>query len=319
MKNILIALLSWSSCTLAAVDLQFLNSPKYGTNLNNGIQLESPSKPTLANSNFRYRLTLDWLEPFLQSRIDTLKASDTYLRSLSHVEISPYFAAFGTGLGIKALPFTELSIHYSHLSYLGSGVRLSKTDVTSQWNSQAIGERAYNSDGYEFIQTVHLKYRFFYYTSRFHSEILVDHQLIDIKSTHQEYFYDYSRGMPIFAKDDIFELQASLAYKLTPNWQPFIQDRFTLNNFEGDFSQLINQSDHSGKPTLYRNDLILGSNYYPCGETQDTRFNLWIKFSETSRGDYFDWDENIALGLGTQINFHFSEYKNPPLKNQGYR
>lgn len=302
--------------SFASADLYFMTRPKFGTNINHRFQIQSPSNLSSANSQMNYRGTLNWMEPLFSSRPDTIKSSDTYLHSISHFEISPFYTQFATGIGIQPIPFFEFSIHYSHLSFLGSTAHLNKDKLNQQWDPEWIDNNNYDNRGYEFIQTIHLNYKLSFYNPKISTELVVDHQLLDVKSPHREYFFDYSRSMPVYSRDDIFRLQGSFAYKFDSTIEGFVQNFFTLNNFDGDLPQIFSHESQNDKPALYRNDFIFGGNYY---QNEDCIYNLWLGIYDQSKGPRFALKNNIALGIGLQYLFHYSEYRNPKGESKQFK
>lgn len=319
MKNLII-LLFLPTTIFASVDFSFIQQDNYGTDTDHELQLQSPLSPSLANSFAHYKFTLDWIEPFLGNNNQQINAADTYLRSLNFFAISPYYAQFSSGIGISPVPFFEFSVHYSHFSYLGSTAHMQKNQLDKQWTPEWLNNHSNSMNGYEFIQRVHLRYALHYFTDVFSIESVIDHQLIDIKSDHREYFYDYANRLPLFGRDDIFKLRHSLSYKLYDELEPFVQSLFTLNNFKGKFNRILDHESKEGKPVLYRHDLYLGVNHYPSLSSQKRfRCSSWLEISDTSKGKRFSITHNIAIGAGFFYSFNFSEYKDPNGSNHNYQ
>lgn len=313
MKLLYIYIFIGLSSIWAYTNLDFVRNHNFGTNLTQEFQVQSPNQLGQGIIKARYQLALDWIEPVFEPNSDLLSSSSTYLRSKSSIETTPYYAQVKTGLGIQPIPLIELSIHYSNLLFYGSSVSLPLDN--KYWDESTIRARDFTNSGYDVIQTLHIVYRLHYDNQYFKSVVSIDHQLIDIKIKDRIYLYDYSREIPIYPRDDLFELSSSVAWIQSPLLNIFLQNKFLLTKFEGDFSKLFNPRQTDGKPILYRNDTQLGFSYCNSKDIKKKNHSIyWLGYSEQSGGPDLNFIQKLNIGFSYQSQINFKEFRLQDLK-----
>ncbi len=212
---------------VAAQGMNTLKPLRYGPNFSNDVHLDAPLGWGTWVPQTTLGMGLDWLEPLKVTHYgDLVPVEGQYLRAQGRIQVSPYYGLVQTALGFapfKANPKMELRLVYTNMMYFGSNVemamgnRTDEHDIGVTWNSDYIYDHMYDEKDNDQIQS-------FGFWMDFNSQIYVlrlwgslRYTLMDVNTDYEGKSYDYSRELPVYSRDFVFEAWGFLSFPLHGN------------------------------------------------------------------------------------------------------
>ena len=207
-------------------------------------------------------LHYSWLEPLDQLAYgERLERLPTYLRMDAAVEVSPFYAGYLAGIGIrpfKTNPQIEGNVVYESYLYMRSNLEMVTAEVEGEgriaesWNADYIVDNLYGEDAaFDYMQLIDMSVSFSYsflggsiLGAKFHyilSDIITD---FDGKS------YDYRRNIPVFSRDFLLVLDTYGRIPLTRHFAALFESNFYRTGFLREKNTVQKESLGYGKAML---------------------------------------------------------------------
>ena len=196
------------------------NGFRYGPNLSWGLMGNTPFVwgqwlPQAVGS-----LHYVWVEPLEELNYgEVLGKTPTYLKMDASVEVSPFYAGYTAGLGLrpfKTNPQLEVDFMYENYLYTNSNLEMVTADVSGSgriaetWNADYIVDNVRQGDSvawdYAQLFDVGVSLEYFFRGGSLMGTA-VHYVLSDITTDFEGKSYDYKRNMPIFNRDFLLEVQ----------------------------------------------------------------------------------------------------------------
>jgi hypothetical protein len=219
----------WNSSSASVYNQDGLLGLKYGPNLSWSVAGNTPFVWGSWLPQAAGKVAFNWIEPLNYLPYgQPLDKHASFLRFNADVEVSPFYGGFSMGLGCRPFrtnPQVEIRFIYDNFIYFNSNVEMTLTDssgtgnIADSWNADYITDNLYDNSSVDFMQNfgfwLDLDYSFgvggllgmgFHYT------------LVDINTDYEGKSYDYSRNIPVFSRDFIFEFILYGFFPVNPNW-----------------------------------------------------------------------------------------------------
>jgi len=204
------------------------NHQHFGPNLRNQLFVNAPVQwggwvpQTDAGFDF------SWIEPLgIAHYGDETADTSRYLRLQGLLTMSPYYAELESALGISpfnANPRVEFRFVYGNLIYLGSNVemamrgRTQESSVADTWNASHIYGSMYDNWSLEQIQSFGFWMDLDFSLESAELSGSLRYSLLDVRTDFSGKSFDYSRGLPVYSRDFVFEAHGHLAVPVSSFW-----------------------------------------------------------------------------------------------------
>jgi len=199
---------------------------RYGPNLSWSVMGNTPIVWGQWLPQLEGALHYTWLEPIEPLNYgEPMGKSPTFLRMEGAVELSPFYAGYEAGLGLrpfKTNPQVEVGTLYRSFFYLMSNQEMVAVDadgggkIAETWNADYIVDNIWGDDNdldYAQLFDMYVKIEYFLPKSSFVG-FNMHYILSDISTDFDGKSYDYKINMPVFSRDFIldFELYGMIAF-----------------------------------------------------------------------------------------------------------
>ena len=160
-----------------------------------------------------------WLEPLDELNYgEKLLTSPTYLKMDASIEVSPFYAGYSLGLGLrpfKTNPQFEFNFTYESSLYIKSNLEMVTSDVTGigriaeTWNADYVVDNIWTADDAEFDYSQSFDFAFvvdYFFAHGGRIGVDAHYMLSDISTDFDGKSYDYKINIPVFSRDFIFLL-----------------------------------------------------------------------------------------------------------------
>ena len=170
-----------------------------------------------------------WLEPIgLLDYGAPMEKSPTYLRMEGAVELSPFFAGYEAGLGLrpfKTNPQVEVGAIYRSYLYLLSNQEMVTVDaleggrIAETWNADYIVDNVWGDDDeFDYAQLFDFYVKIEYFLPRYSFIGFNMHYILsDISTDFDGKSYDYKINMPVFSRDFVLDFELYGMFSINKN------------------------------------------------------------------------------------------------------
>lgn len=256
-----------------------------------------------------------WLEPLNDLPYgERLGRSPTYLRMDAALELSPFYAGYLAGIGVRPIkmnPQFELNMVYESYVYLRSNLEMVTADVVGEgriaesWNADYIIDNVYQHDAaFDYVQqmdmSVSLSYAFAKGSilgAKFH------YVLIDVGTDFDGKSYDYRRNIPIFSRDFLIVAETYGRMPLTNHFAVLFESDFYKTGF-------LREKNTVQKESLSYARAMLGGHFFWDKGRQNLTVELggWNRFGK----DFYNGSvaQQFLVQLEYQGYFSFPFHRN---------
>ena len=207
-------------------------------------------------------LHYSWLEPLDElaygERLETLP---TYLRMDAAIEVSPFYAGYLAGIGIrpfKTNPQIELNVVYESYLYMRSNLEMVTTEVVGEgriaesWNADYVVDNIYEDDAaFDYTQSIDMAVSLSYSLPKGSILGLKFHYILsDVSTDFEGKSYDYRRNIPVFSRDFLLALDAYGRLPLTKHFAAMFESNYYKTGFLRDKNTVQKESLGDGKAML---------------------------------------------------------------------
>lgn len=207
-------------------------------------------------------LHYSWLEPLDElaygERLDRLP---TYLRMDAAVELSPFYAGYLAGIGIrpfKTNPQIEANVVYESYLYLRSNLEMVTAEVEGEgriaesWDADYIVDNIYKDDAaFDYTQLIDMSFSLSYSLPRGSIVGVKFHYiLLDVSTDFDGKSYDYRRNIPVFSRDFLLVLDTYGRIPLSNHFAAVFESNFYKTGFLREKNTVQKESLGYGKAML---------------------------------------------------------------------
>ena len=220
---------AWNTSWSSTYDQNGLLGLKYGPNLSWTFAGNTPFVWGSWLPQATGELSFNWIEPLSNLPYgQSLDRGASFLRFNADVEVSPFYGGFSMGLGIRPLqinPQAEFRFIYENYTYFGSNVEMTLVDssgtgnIADTWNADYVTNSLYDDSRVDYMQNFTFCFDLDYSFGL--GGLLglgLHYTLVDISTEYEGKSYDYSRNIPVFSRDFIFELILYGFFPINENW-----------------------------------------------------------------------------------------------------
>ena len=207
-------------------------------------------------------LHYSWLEPLDELAYgERLESLPTYLRMDAAVEVSPFYAGYLAGIGIrpfKTNPQIEGNIVYESYLYMRSNLEMVTAEVEGQgriaesWNADYVVDNLYGEDAaFDYTQLIDMSVSLSYSLPmgsilgvKFH------YILSDVSTDFDGKSYDYRRNIPVFSRDFLLVLDTYGRIPLSNHFAAIFESNFYKTGFLREKNTVRKESLGYGKAML---------------------------------------------------------------------
>lgn len=227
MRVLALLLLSAFSYALSfGFDAGSLLGFRYGPNLSWSVMGNAPFVWGQWLPQLEGALHYTWLEPIAPLNYgERMEKSPSFLKMEGSVEISPFYAGYEAGLGLrpfKTNPQVEVGAVYRSYFYLLSNQEMVTVDaidggrIAETWNADYIVDNVWKEDDeFDYAQLFDMLIKIEYFFPKYSFVGFNMHYILsDISTDFEGKSYDYKINMPVFSRDFIldFELYGMLSF-----------------------------------------------------------------------------------------------------------
>ena len=255
-------------------------------------------------------LDFNWFEPLEAVPYGSV-VTDTnqYLRVQGTLDVSPFYAQIKAAIGLalfKANPHAEARIVYSNMLFIGSNVEMAMGNRTDEprasktWHADYIFDRLYDESSADQIQSFGFWVDFNFKISSMRMWASLGYTYLDVSTDYDGKSYDYSRGLPVYSRDDVFTGKMHTAFAAGEHWDWFFDFTYCGTGYlEG------SAGEYSKEPLSYALLLSGPSWFWDQGRSRISFApGVWQRWGE----DSFDgsvWEQFIVQ-LNYQGTWHLS-------------
>lgn len=203
-----------------------------------------------------------WLEPLDElSYGERLENLPTYLRMDAAIEVSPFYAGYLAGIGIrpfKTNPQLEANVVYESYLYMRSNLEMVTAEVEGEgriaesWNADYIVDNIYKDDAaFDYTQLIDMAFSFSYSLPK--GSILgvkFHYILLDVSTDFEGKSYDYRRNIPVFSRDFLLALDTYGRIPFTNHFAAIFESNFYKTGFLREKNTVQKESLGYGKAML---------------------------------------------------------------------
>ena len=203
-----------------------------------------------------------WLEPLDELPYgERLELNPSYLRMDAAIELSPFYAGYLAGLGIRPFrtnPQVELNVVYESYIYMRSNLEMVTAEVEGEgriaesWNADYIVDNIYKDDAaFDYTQLIDMAISLSYSLPKGSVPGLKFHYILsDISTDFDGKSYDYRRNIPVFSRDFLLVLDAYGRLPLTNHFAALFESSFYKTGFLRDKNTVQKESLGYGKAMI---------------------------------------------------------------------
>jgi hypothetical protein len=203
-----------------------------------------------------------WLEPLDElaygERLDRLPS---YLRMDAAIEVSPFYAGYLAGIGIrpfKTNPQIEGNIVYESYLYMRSNLEMVTAEVEGQgriadsWNADYVTDNLYGEDAaFDYTQLIDMSLSLSYSLPKGSILGVKFHYILsDVSTDFDGKSYDYRRNIPVFSRDFLLVLDIYGRIPLTNHFAAIFESNFYKTGFLREKNTVRKESLGYGKAML---------------------------------------------------------------------
>lgn len=174
------------------------------------------------------RIDFSWIEPLNAAHYgDEVTDSSRFMRLQGVFAVSPYYIELQTAIGVapfQANPQVELRFVYSNLFYLGTNVEMAMGDraressISRTWRSDYIYDSYYDESTFDQYQSFGFWADLDLRLSKARLLAAIHYTLMDIRTDYDGKSFDYTRGLPVYSRDFVFEGSAFATIPIGRSW-----------------------------------------------------------------------------------------------------
>ena len=256
-----------------------------------------------------------WLEPLDELPYgEHLEINPTYLRMDAAIEVSPFYAGYLAGIGIrpfKTNPQIEGNIVYESYIYMRSNLEMVTAEVEGEgriaesWNADYIVDNLYGDDAaFDYTQLIDMAISVSYSLPKGSILGVKFHYILsDISTDFDGKSYDYRRNIPVFSRDFLLVLDTYGRLPLTNHFAALFESNFYRTGFLRDKNTVQKESLGYGKA-------MIGAHFFWADGNQNIIFEVggWRRTQERFYNGSFA--QQFLVQLEYQGYFSFPFHRN---------
>ncbi|PWJ67577.1 hypothetical protein SAMN05720473_101452 [Fibrobacter sp. UWB15] len=245
-----------------------------------------------------------WLEPLDELAYgEKLESLPSYLRMDAAIEVSPFYAGYLAGIGIrpfKTNPQIEANVVYESYLYMRSNLEMVTAEVEGEgriaesWNADYVVDNIYKDDAaFDYTQLIDMSFCLNYALPKGSNLGLKFHYiLLDVSTDFDGKSYDYRRNIPVFSRDFLLVLDTYGRIPLTKHFAAIFESNFYKTGFLRDRNTVRKESLGYGRA-------MLGAHFFWSEERQ----NIILEVGGWKRTEKRFYDGSFAQQFLVQLEY----------------
>lgn len=245
-----------------------------------------------------------WLEPLDELAYgEKLESLPSYLRMDAAIEVSPFYAGYLAGIGIrpfKTNPQIEANVVYESYLYMRSNLEMVTAEVEGEgriaesWNADYVVDNIYKDDAaFDYTQLIDMSFCLSYALPKGSNLGLKFHYiLLDVSTDFDGKSYDYRRNIPVFSRDFLLVLDTYGHIPLTKHFAAIFESNFYKTGFLRDRNTVRKESLGYGRA-------MLGAHFFWSEERQ----NIILEVGGWKRTEKRFYDGSFAQQFLVQLEY----------------
>jgi hypothetical protein len=245
-----------------------------------------------------------WLEPLDELAYgEKLESLPSYLRMDAAIEVSPFYAGYLAGIGIrpfKTNPQIEANVVYESYLYMRSNLEMVTAEVEGEgriaesWNADYVVDNIYKDDAaFDYTQLIDMSFCLNYALPKGSNLGLKFHYiLLDVSTDFDGKSYDYRRNIPVFSRDFLLVLDTYGHIPLTKHFAAIFESNFYKTGFLRDRNTVRKESLGYGRA-------MLGAHFFWSEERQ----NIILEVGGWKRTEKRFYDGSFAQQFLVQLEY----------------